>query len=476
MTETPSGIEWYLARDGHQHGPLSESEMRAFVDFGHMRQTDLIWRAGFDDWLPAPNVFSLDANQQPGQPRAGLAAPDPVPAPPIEQPAAGLAALAPRENRLVSQPDPLPAPEPAIDALALESAPLVPIERQAVPASVSPQDPLPLTPADLLSPDQLFQPPGNVAAPIQMGRPASAMADAVNAAFAAPQPAPYVPEHQAQPPSKRIPADPQELRHPVMQRPAQYSNPAARVDHRPADSNYETPFPAPPLNQQERRGAQPLARQPLPDPFDTLTAQAGAKNKPRKGSGAKRIAAALTFAVLAGAAGAAYLKRDQLIALLPPNPIAKADTGSGITPFAAAAGNPDTTDQNFQRSEIWRHIKREFPEWYADRVQEAVKLAGEQKGDTAIAKHLAEAVVALRRKHADQALTASPERLRFVATAFLDNLQALSKQNVEICYGFISQGETFPAVLDMLQKQSGNEPLQKQVIEDTAELSATAQR
>jgi GYF domain 2 len=57
MTGSPSSIEWHLARDGRQYGPLSESEMRAFVDLGHLRQSDLIWRGGFADWLPALDVF-----------------------------------------------------------------------------------------------------------------------------------------------------------------------------------------------------------------------------------------------------------------------------------------------------------------------------------------------------------------------------------------------------------------------------------
>lgn len=50
-------IDWYLARDGQQHGPLTEAEMRKFVELGHMRPTDLVWRSGFPDWRPAATVF-----------------------------------------------------------------------------------------------------------------------------------------------------------------------------------------------------------------------------------------------------------------------------------------------------------------------------------------------------------------------------------------------------------------------------------
>ena len=59
MTGTPSAIEWFLARDGQQHGPLSETEMRTFVDMGHLREQDLVWRSGFADWRAAPEVFAI---------------------------------------------------------------------------------------------------------------------------------------------------------------------------------------------------------------------------------------------------------------------------------------------------------------------------------------------------------------------------------------------------------------------------------
>lgn len=133
-------------------------------------------------------------------------------------------------------------------------------------------------------------------------------------------------------------------------------------------------------------------------------------------------------------------------------------------PFATSGGDAIAIDANFQRMTMWQHIKREYPDWYSERVQEAAKFTVEKRGDALIAKHLAEAVVALRRKHATQALTASPDRLKFVAGAFLQNLQVMSKRNVDTCYGFISQGETYPAVLDMLQEKDVSEPLQRQVM------------
>ena len=50
---------WYLARDGQQFGPLSDAEMKAFNDLGHLQRTDLVWRKGFSDWRRAGEVFDI---------------------------------------------------------------------------------------------------------------------------------------------------------------------------------------------------------------------------------------------------------------------------------------------------------------------------------------------------------------------------------------------------------------------------------
>jgi hypothetical protein len=57
--EDTSAIEWYLARDDQQIGPLTDIEMKKFIELGHMRPTDLVWRKGFADWQQASAVFEL---------------------------------------------------------------------------------------------------------------------------------------------------------------------------------------------------------------------------------------------------------------------------------------------------------------------------------------------------------------------------------------------------------------------------------
>lgn len=50
-------IQWYLAREGKQFGPLSDAELAKFIELGHLLPTDLLWREGFAEWRPAPSVF-----------------------------------------------------------------------------------------------------------------------------------------------------------------------------------------------------------------------------------------------------------------------------------------------------------------------------------------------------------------------------------------------------------------------------------
>ncbi len=57
MSGSNTKIEWYLARDGQQHGPLSDPELRKFIELGHLHPTDLVWRAGFPEWRTASEVF-----------------------------------------------------------------------------------------------------------------------------------------------------------------------------------------------------------------------------------------------------------------------------------------------------------------------------------------------------------------------------------------------------------------------------------
>ena len=50
-----------------------------------------------------------------------------------------------------------------------------------------------------------------------------------------------------------------------------------------------------------------------------------------------------------------------------------------------------------------------------------------------------------------------------MASAFLDNLKSLSERSVGACFGFISQGETAPVVLELMQTPDQAASVQTQV-------------
>src|SRR5512145_1583180 len=77
MSGPASDAQWYLARDGKQHGPISEAELTQFIEQGHLQPNDLVWREGFADWRPAMLVFA------PGGSNPAAARPAPPPRRPM---------------------------------------------------------------------------------------------------------------------------------------------------------------------------------------------------------------------------------------------------------------------------------------------------------------------------------------------------------------------------------------------------------
>lgn len=55
--DSDGDVQWYIARDGKQHGPLIGPEMRTFAAIGQLRATDLVWQPGMAEWEPALQVF-----------------------------------------------------------------------------------------------------------------------------------------------------------------------------------------------------------------------------------------------------------------------------------------------------------------------------------------------------------------------------------------------------------------------------------
>jgi GYF domain 2 len=293
-------MQWYLAREGQQFGPISEAELAKFIELGHLQPNDLLWREGFPDWRPAMVVFPPRTNTTPTR----------------------------------------PAPQARTRA--------------------GPQ------------------------------------------------------QAQAPAPSDRLEA-----------------GPAAEAPRR-------------------RRGREP----------DEAGMDA------QRGRGA-RVAVLLLIVSALGAVGwFAYPYRDRLKEFIGSiSSIATSDAFSiadrkslEVPPLAGFSDSAETTDAKLQTAALWRVIKRDFPDWYTQRVNEAVTMARDSKDQAAVGQHIARKLVELRRQQVANALSAPLPRLKTVANAFFDNLAQLRGRSTDACYGFISQGEANPAIVAMLQGPSTHTP------------------
>ena len=309
MSPPPSQLQWYLAREGQQYGPLSEMELAKFVELGHLQPSDLLWREGFPDWRPAMVVF------------------------PQRKPSAAR--------------------------------------------------PLPRAPA---------------------------MAPA---------------------------APPQESWH-------------GRIDAAPRFTVQSQPMPSPAVMDEHD--------------YDERPARSG-------GNAVKKLFWTIVILGLLGTgAWYGYENRVMLMNLAASLPI---PTGGGLAvpdersleapPFKGFAGTPDQIDATLQETALWRVLKREFPDWYAERLKQAATLAAQNQDEAAIGQQMANAVVVLRRQQVSNALSSSVPRLKALAKAFFENLVALRKHSDQACYEFIANGEAGPTVFSFLQGSPHTAHLQLQL-------------
>jgi len=318
MSSQSAQTQWYIARDGQQYGPLSDSELTKFIELGHLQPTDLLWREGFPDWRPAMVVFPP---RKPAMPRAAAPA-------------------------------------------------------RAPPAQIAPH-------------------------------PASVRG--------------------AQPTARQAP----------MPRPGAAAMRPTRAHH--------------------------------PEPEDAAP----------RGKGLKRALMAVLFLAALGAGGwYANKHRETLLQLaysLPSRlPSGSAESTSGVSaaggkgldqsPLQGFRVAPDALDPTLQAAPLWRVLKRDYPDWYAARLQEIAALAAANKDEAAIGEQMARAVVALRRKEVGNALGAGFPQLKAIASTFYENLALLRKHSSEACYEFISRREPSPTVVSLMQNPAYTARLQAQVI------------
>lgn len=68
---------WHYSRNGTQHGPVSPQELRSLASSGGLLPTDLVWKQGLPEWVPAEKINGLFASP---------ADPPPLPTPPATPP------------------------------------------------------------------------------------------------------------------------------------------------------------------------------------------------------------------------------------------------------------------------------------------------------------------------------------------------------------------------------------------------------
>jgi hypothetical protein len=441
MTGSPATVtapEWFLARDGEQFGPLSDTELRKLVEFGHLKPTDLLWREGFPEWRSARILLNEAASNPAASPSA------------VAQP-------------LADRPSQMPAG--ASEASAASALPEL-LRSDVAPAAVF-QAVMPQT-------AQVAPAAGSLSA--QTNQSASnSSSNGYNSAGGQG----YVQVLPAQPIQQTAPAYAQG---PLAQAPqgvAPYGGPVQAYQgpeaYRPSSGHSGQPSQglspqlravdlgrpaaaAPVARKQKRPNAAPVARPDDEEDYDDAP----------EGSSAvrwlKRIAVLLFFtATLAAAAWYIYPQRDRIFSTLKLSSLMGIVTG-GSHPLTGYKATADETDKALQANALWQVLKREFPEWYGERIKEAAKLASAGQSDADIGRQMMQAIVALRRKHAGDALSATMPRLRTLAAAFADNLTQLRQVSVDACHAFVSSGETAPDYLRLIATSSHSRALQAQLV------------
>jgi len=69
-------MQWYYSKNGTQLGPVAQSELISKLSSGEVSPSDLVWKDGMGDWIPASQVAELrqsapiQASSSSGEPSA----------------------------------------------------------------------------------------------------------------------------------------------------------------------------------------------------------------------------------------------------------------------------------------------------------------------------------------------------------------------------------------------------------------------
>jgi len=436
MTGTEAEIQWYIARDGQQYGPITDAEMKLLVESGHLRSVDLVWRPGFAEWRPATAVFP---------PRQA----EPVPA-------ARTAPQAPQNPTTAPQAQTTPSHAAATD----------PARTQA-PQTRNPQGP---AQRNFPQPGQAAGPGPAASGPAASGPAAPGSAGMAGTATVRIEPGGTTAGRAAQARPAAAPSN-QDAR---TGSPRSETLGDARGRSTPSSTSSTT----------SPKSNGPLLRKALivggvVAVFGTAGVVAG-KNKDALLQLAGLNSSKTPQVPIIKASPATRTKPTETAALQDPTappatPPAQSEPAAAspadATSATAATSEPSPVakyqaalDERYGKSPLWSYVKRTDPDWYNQHLGEAAKIVADGKPELEATRHMVISLVALRRQSADQALSAGAPRLKAIAAAFLDNLQALAGASPATCYGFISQGETSAPVVEILHQSSGNSAIEAQAV------------
>ncbi len=445
MAGLPQDIQWYIARDGAQHGPISDAEMKKFVELGHLRPADLVWCPQFPQWRTGGEVFpqvvrqSVAAAEQTAQPSHEPATPNGV------QPAA--TDTAPQQQRVQASTAEMTLEGPAQNGSRHPSGSIISPTSLSVDPSLDaqigtaaqPGGTFDLDPGVDVAAGAVRQPP--MASPDGRGREPEFRNATTAHSGAAPN------AHQ----------DPSGLG-PSAVRPN--GSHAAAQQAAPADGTMAL-GPAP---RDDRSTA--LASQGRDDDDEWEDNEQG--RRPWLGRTAAIVATLLIVGgmVWIGLQSSAVMNgvssiQTKIVRGFVPT---SSSTLYHTSPFVAAGQTEEEVDTSLQQTAVWQLLKREFPNWYTGRVQDVVRMRSQQQDEKAISKFLADVIVVLRRKHGQTALQASPEHLKRMAGSFVTNLKQLATRDAKTCFGFVSFGLANAFMLELTKTSAFAEPLQRQII------------
>ncbi len=173
----PRALDWYVAIDEKQTGPLTPEAIREYWDRGEIGPDSLTWRQGFEDWVPLSEVSELAAWLAP-RPQRPVFSPGPVssgPVPVVPVPVES-AFSAGGVMRTVRAEVPTPVPDAGGGWKPSASAALASLVKEEIDALSRPDAPPP-APEPMAAPRGLLEippPTGEVPAASVNGRAARA--------------------------------------------------------------------------------------------------------------------------------------------------------------------------------------------------------------------------------------------------------------------------------------------------------------